>query len=231
MAASFLDSSRHNNETTFVSNLYCILSAFFFGACAYAQLNDPEPFLWVLAYMGLGVLPNLVLTSCPPQSVPISTMRATLFGLATVLVCVILYKVITVMPKLELEASQGLGWHFLEHEEGRDSCGLLLLVLHTLYLCASFLQDPRRQLQRRGGGSSNNGNRNNTLSSNGSTNEFVSSLLAVAKSPMVQGMGLLSILVGAVYLWIVHHPDMVAKYKVPHCQGGMFGREGVGGEL
>lgn len=224
MVASSFDAPP--DEPTFVANLYCILSAFFFGACAYAQLNDPDPFLWVLSYIGLGVLPNLLLTSCPPKSIPVPASRMTLLGSAGILTCVILYKTISVIPKLELEASQGMGWHFLEHEEGRDSCGLLLLVLHALYLCAAFLQDPRsRQLKRR------SSSRSKLQSGGGSGSDFVSSLLAVLSSPIVQAIGLLSILVGAVYLWVVHHPDMVAKYKVPHCQGGMFGRDGVGGEL
>ncbi|KAG7351495.1 transmembrane family 220 helix protein [Nitzschia inconspicua] len=220
MVSSFDTSSHSNQPVSAVSNLYCILSAFFFGACAYAQLNDPDPFLWVLSYTGLGVFPNLLVTTCPPKSIPIGTLRMILLGLAALLTCTILYKIISVIPKLELEASKGLGWHFLEHEEGRDSCGLLLLVLHTLYLCTAFLQDPQlRRLQPLQQRSSQNNNR------------FVSSISAVASSPVVQAVGLLSVLVGAVYLWLVHHPDMVAKYKVPHCQGGMFGREGVGGEL
>jgi hypothetical protein len=207
---------------SFVSNLYCILSAFFFGTCAYAQLNDPKPFLWVLAYVGVGVLPNLLLTSCPPQSIPIAALKITLLGVGTLLTFVILYKIITVMPKLELEASKGLGWHFLEHEEGRDSCGLVLLVVHTLYLSSAYLQDPlEKQVKRR----------SSSRSKFNSGNEFVNSLLAVASSPIVQATILLSVLVGAVYLWIVHHPDMVAKYKVPHCQGGMFGRDGDVEEL
>jgi hypothetical protein len=207
---------------SFVSNVYCILSAFFFGTCAYAQLNDPKPFLWVLAYVGVGVLPNLLLTSCPTKSIPIATLKITLMGVGTLLTLVILYNMIQVMPKLELEASNGLGWHFLEHEEGRDSCGLVLLVLHTLYLSSAYLQDPmERQVKRR------SSSRHQLTSGN----EFVNSLVAVVSSPIVQATILLSVLVGAVYLWIVHHPDMVAKYKVPHCQGGMFGRDGVVEEL
>ena len=206
-----------------IANVYCILSALFFATCAYAQLNDPDPAAWVAAYLGMGVLPNLVLTSCIFHDDRLrNSVRAALTGCAALMAVVVTFKVVTVMPKLEVEAEQGLGWHFLEHEEGRDSCGLVLLILHVLYLKSSFLGDPRQQsMQRR--------RSSGKLQSGG--DNFLSSILAVCSSQAVQAIALLGVLVGAVYLWVVHHPDMVAKYKVPHCQGGMFGRDGIAGEL
>eukprot|EP00537_Pseudo-nitzschia_pungens_P009190 CAMPEP_0172380152 /NCGR_PEP_ID=MMETSP1060-20121228/70293_1 /TAXON_ID=37318 /ORGANISM="Pseudo-nitzschia pungens, Strain cf. cingulata" /LENGTH=263 /DNA_ID=CAMNT_0013107901 /DNA_START=497 /DNA_END=1287 /DNA_ORIENTATION=+ len=43
----------------FAINAYCIVSAMFFAACAYAQLNDPNPIQWFCAYVFGGCVPNL----------------------------------------------------------------------------------------------------------------------------------------------------------------------------
>jgi hypothetical protein len=212
--------SNSNNITrspSVVTNVYCILSALFFATCGYAQLNDPHPTMWVLAYLSGGVLPNLLLTSCPPNVIPLTVLRNTLLGFCATLLAVIVYKVATVIPKLEQHLDF---FHFLEHEEGRDTCGLLLLVLHDLYLTTAFTT-PRKKKRL---SSSPRG-------SNGRQELFVESLVAVGSSTIVQSVVLIGILAGAAYLWVVHHPSMVAKYKVPHCQGGMFGRDGVAGEL
>lgn len=215
--------SQSSSSSSTIANVYCILSALFFATCAYAQLNDPDPALWVMAYLGMGVAPNLMLTSCPLQEAKLRKWFSTILtGCAVLMTMVVTFKVVTVMPKLELEAEQGLGWHFLEHEEGRDSCGLILLILHTLYLKSSYLGDPRQAMMTR---------RSSGKLQSSAGSDLMSSIMAVGSSPVVQAIILLSVLVGAVYLWVVHHPDMVAKYKVPHCQGGMFGREGTAGEL
>jgi hypothetical protein len=199
------------------------VSALFFATCAYAQLNDPDPTLWVMAYIGMGVFPNLILTSCPLREKQLrNLLGAVLTGCAVIMTTVVTFKVVTVMPKLELEASKGLGWHFLEHEEGRDSCGLLLLILHAMYLKVSFLRDARQAMMRR---------RSSGKLQSSTGSDFISSVMAIGSSHVVQAIFLLGVLAGAVYMWIVHHPYMVAKYKVPHCQGGMFGRDGVAGEL
>ncbi|KAL3920788.1 MAG: hypothetical protein SGARI_006858, partial [Bacillariaceae sp.] len=106
-----------------VANVYCILSALFFATCAYAQLNDPDPMGFVAAYLGMGVVPNLILTSgARGDDKWRKIFRMYLTGCAALMAVVVTFKVITVMPKLELEeTTEGLGWHFLEHEEGRDS--------------------------------------------------------------------------------------------------------------
>ena len=46
-------------EDTLV-NTYCAVSAAFFAACAVAQLNDPDPILWVAGYVTGGCLLNVL---------------------------------------------------------------------------------------------------------------------------------------------------------------------------
>jgi hypothetical protein len=221
--------SSSSSSSMMVLNIYCILSALFFATCAYAQLNDPNPTLWVMAYLGAGTIPNLLLTSCPMSSIPISVTKALqhyLQGMTILLSGCIIWKLVTVLPKLEhdVDNHEGWMWHFLEHEEGRDSCGLLLLVIHVSYLKTAYLNPTTYA-------NASTAHMNNPLSSSLSNDVFLSSILAVVASPVVQSIALIGILLTAVYMWVVHHPNIVARYGVPHCQGGMFGRDGIAGEL
>mmetsp|Transcript_15992 Transcript_15992/g.45896 ORF Transcript_15992/g.45896 Transcript_15992/m.45896 type:complete len:244 (+) Transcript_15992:1863-2594(+) len=43
-----------------IVNAYCALSAAFFAACAVAQLNDPDPLLWVAGYVTGGCALNVL---------------------------------------------------------------------------------------------------------------------------------------------------------------------------
>jgi hypothetical protein len=200
-----------------MGNIYCIVSALFFSACAYAQLNDPSPALWVAAYLGGGTIPNLIITSCPPQAIPKRIMREGLLAYAAMLACLVWYKMVAVAPMLLNELGrdptttvpmiQRALWGFLEHEEGRDSCGLILLIFHVLYLKSYHLQNPAA-----------------TTNSLGSPRGRTSMTQQLA--PVLFAVLLILILAGAVYMWIVHHPQLVSRLKVPHCQGGMFGRDG-----
>merc|ERR1711865_130284 len=73
--------------------------------------------------------------------------------MASITLC-ILYKMITVSPKLFLDGTEqhyGYLWAFMEHEEGRDACGLLLLLLHVLYMNSMVTRPPTRR--RRGSSS------------------------------------------------------------------------------
>jgi hypothetical protein len=216
-------SDKGNNAQAVVGNIYCIGSALFFSACAYAQLNDPSPALWVATYLCGGVVPNLILTSSPPQTVPTRFMREFLSAFAAVTACLVWYKMVSVAPILLHELGRDAtpktsvvgraAWTFLEHEEGRDSCGLILLIFHTLYLKAYHLKDPAAAAAASARSSSN--------SRRGSSNSMMQQL-----SPFVFSILLILLLIGAVYMWLVHHPRMVSRLKVPHCQGGMFGRDG-----
>jgi len=223
----------------FAINTYCIASALFFSACAYAQLNDPNPIQWFGAYVFGGTVPNLywITTSGggggggggnnnnnSATTTTKNRLLLALHGFVASMGLAIVYKMVTVAPKLlavgEIEEHHhGLLWAFLEHEEGRDSCGLLLLIFHTSYLNSVIRRGP--SLSRRRVSSS----------SDPSATSATSSSLMMVTSPAILSFGLLCILGVSVYVWVVHHPELVAKHGLKHCQGEMFGRSGDGSEL
>ncbi|OEU08129.1 hypothetical protein FRACYDRAFT_264742 [Fragilariopsis cylindrus CCMP1102] len=223
---------------SYAINIYCIVSALFFSACGYAQLNDPLPYsvFWFLAYIVGGTVPNLywiTRSNCTNNgnsnggsnggsstSTYNSKQRYVLqlllfYGFTSIMILCILYKMITVAPKLfaddVTQHHYGIVWAFMEHEEGRDSCGLLLLILHVLYMntVLSRTTDPTQSSRR------------NSETSTTTYKRFIS----IVCSPTIVSIFLLMVLGISIYTWIVHHPEMVAKYGVPHCQGTMFGRE------
>ena len=55
------DISTTTKLDSYAINVYCIVSALFFSACGYAQLNDPLPYsvFWFIAYIVGGTVPNL----------------------------------------------------------------------------------------------------------------------------------------------------------------------------
>mmetsp|Transcript_17699 Transcript_17699/g.40832 ORF Transcript_17699/g.40832 Transcript_17699/m.40832 type:complete len:216 (-) Transcript_17699:88-735(-) len=204
---------------SFAINAYCIASALFFSACAYAQLNDPNPVQWFCAYVFGGTVPNLywMTTAGDGGVADAMTMTTTrrnlvlaLHGFVAGMGLAIVYKLVTLAPKLLEDVSRyhhGLLWAFMEHEEGRDSCGLLLLILHVSYLNSVLA------VRGSGGGE-------------GSARAGRSS---AGIPPAVVAFALFGVLGVSVYVWIVHHPDLVAKHRLKHCQGEMFGR--AAGEL
>jgi len=204
-------------------NAYCIVSALFFSACAYAQLNDPYPVVFFTAYVFGGTVPNLywmTLASCVGGSKAsgsnsiTQTLVLAIRGFVALLVLFILYKLIVLAPKLLEDVSEhhhGLLWAFMEFEEGRDSIGLLLLVMHASYLNSVLERGPNPPPRRSPRNSDSEGG----------------ALAAVPTTVIVVGLfGVLSL---CVYTWIVHHPDLVAKHGLKHCQGEMFA--GIGGDL
>jgi len=233
------------NDTTvldsYAINIYCIVSALFFAACGYAQLNDPNPLPWFGAYVFGGTIPNLYwMTMMNNNNSGVNSgnnhnsnttatgttltkqLQFVLHGYIIIMGFCILYKIITVAPKLfddMIEHHYGFLWAFMEHEEGRDSCGLFLLILHVGYM--NYMLSPSsRDNQRR------KSSKTDSLSSMSSSLSYVSNgLNIILSSPTILSFFLLCVLGICIYVWIVHHPEMVAKYGVPHCQGGMFGRD------
>ena len=218
----------------FAINAYCIVSALFFSACAYAQLNDPNPVQWFCAYVFGGTVPNMYwMTTASSAGSGNSVMKhrlmLALHGFVAIMAFAIVYKMVTVAPKLLVDVEEhhnGILWAFLEHEEGRDSCGLLLLIFHTSYLNSVIRRGPTQR--RKSGSSSSASPRNSSSSSSLSSVDPNASPMMV--SPAILSFGLLCILGVSVYVWVVHHPELVAKHGLKHCQGEMFGRGG-GGEL
>ena len=225
------------NDTTtidhFFINAYCIVSALFFATCGYAQLNDPNPVPWCITYLVGGVLPNLYWMNSsssagagggPGSTTTTQNVSLLLHGyMASITVC-ILYKLITVSPKLFRDVTEqhyGYLWAFMEHEEGRDACGLLLLLLHVLYMNSMVTRPPTTR-RRRGSSSSRRPAMTTTETETDGTAVTATSTTVV--SPALVSFLFLGMVGGAIYIWVVHHPDMVAKYGVPHCQGTMFGR-------
>lgn len=210
LSSSPSSSTPADNANSVLSNIYSFGSALFFATCAYAQLNDPgwNPVFFAVAYLTCGVAPNLLLTSCPPKTIPRKTLTTAINAGAITLGVAITYKIITVSPKIELahETIQDFAWAFMEHEEGRDTCGLILLIVHLMYLKTNYLQDPVIQKIARKASSASGG--------------------SGTVSPVLFSIIILTVLCWAVYMWIVHHPDMVKKYGLKHCQGEMFGRDG-----
>jgi hypothetical protein len=217
----------------FAINAYCIVSALFFSACAYAQLNDPNPVQWFCAYVFGGTVPNLYwMTTAGNSNSNVnfnssfnsSTVKQklvlSLHGFVALMALAILYKLVTVAPKLLEDVTEhhhGILWAFMEHEEGRDSCGLLLLILHASYLNSVIARGPRNP--RRSPRNSNRSDRGEDGASG-----------TMALPPTLVAVVLFGVLGYCVYVWIVHHPDLVAKHGLKHCQGEMFGRMD-GGEL
>jgi hypothetical protein len=129
--------------------IYYVVSALFFGASAYAQLNDPDPFYWVMGY---------ILAGCMIQLLP------TLLGSSLAVYCRIIARSISIVngvilarfvydiiPMLDFSLPiVQMGWNFLELEEGREIIGLLLLFLHGL-LVQSMWQGANNNKRPMGG--------------------------------------------------------------------------------
>jgi hypothetical protein len=114
--------------TTF-KNIYCLASALFFAACAYAQLNDPDPLLWILGYLTGGVVLNILVV----VDISAAPFLITLFvaGISAV----VGYWATLVYPKVDFDGMpQVVAWSILELEEGREIAGLIILLLHALRL-------------------------------------------------------------------------------------------------
>lgn len=188
---------------TTAASLYYILSAVFFAACAWAQLNDPDPELWVGWYLTVGSAAALLALVAPMSPGAVSSAARAIAGLGFAgSIAVVVYLSARVVDRMQRsgqlregldvaglpQSLAALGWAFLEHEEGREVGGLLLLALHGALV--------RRSLgsQARGRG-----------------------------PPAVLLLLALSAVSVAVYAWVAYQPAMVAKYDTEHCKGAFEG--------
>lgn len=190
---------------------YLTLSAIFFAACAIAQLNDPDPFLWIIDYIFCGCILNLLhAVANPLEAYHFTVVNNRLIPVGLVVNCTAICKIfINLWPKIDgisLPYKQ-LAWSILEYEEGREIGGLILLVLHIIKLRGYHLH---------------------TSSSKSTKNK---KNIGISSSNNIGTLVVLAVIAGAVYLWIYYQPQMNARYKMEHCDGAFGTERSSGSEL
>ena len=208
--------SSGSSSTKAVAGAYCGLSGLFFGACAYAQLNDPDPLFWILGYVvGGPVFCGLTIAANdkPTMATPIISSLVDPFLLGNIVV--VMFWSYFMISKVDFALPmKDLIWSILEFEEGRELAGLMLLLLHVMEI-KSFLNEVSTSSTI-----SENPSKlkNDTTTTNGNLS---------TSSGLVATIGLTATLIGSIYLWIYYQPAMVQKYQTPHCSG-QFGSGGSG---
>lgn len=144
-----------------LATLYMVCAAAFFVACAWAQVNDPDPEIWVATYVFCGAVLNILAlhslsaqraaqavvvskkhdgdskaAARKPASAASYSLTVLLARLSCAFLCVYLayeWAVIAQRYGTVLPAKVDLQavWTFLELEEGREVVGLALLLAHT----------------------------------------------------------------------------------------------------
>eukprot|EP00045_Choanoeca_perplexa_P019368 m.2715 g.2715 ORF g.2715 m.2715 type:complete len:186 (-) comp3888_c0_seq1:45-602(-) len=184
-----------------ITTVYLAASSLFFLACAWAQLNDPDPEIWVTLYVIAGAILNYILLATSSKTI---VQLVLTMGAITAVGCTIYSAMLLqqVYPELDwtLPAKE-LAWSFLEHEQGREIAGLALLIGHLLQLsgCATSLAPKKTQARYSLG-------------------------YWLGMAAMATGLG------WAIYAWVNYQPLMNAKYSTPHCNGAFEGAvtEGLG---
>ena len=184
-------------SSTVVVSAYCVFSGLFFAVCAYAQLNDPDPIFWILGYVvGGPVMSALTMTfyNTPKVTYKIITSLVDPFLVGNFIV--VIFWTYFMVSKVDYgQPIKDLVWSILEFEEGRELCGLLILLLHVIKMKAYLLEatSPSKQAISKSHGSDMTG--------------VVGTILVA------------STLSGAVYLWIFYQPEMNERYQTAHCSG------------
>lgn len=168
---------------------YAIVASTFFSLCAYVQLNDPDPELWVSLYIVCGVG-----LSCAASQ---SSMAATVAPLIrTSAVGCLVYGIVlckSVGAKMEQTYTWDTWfWEVLSHEEGREVGGIITLILHSSYLlviCNDGDQVSARRIE-------------NKKDKNCSRLRGTAALVAIAL---------------ASFLWYFYQPLMNVRYPQHHC--------------
>ena len=222
---------------------YCVLSGLLFAACAFAQLNDPDPLWWVLGYLCGGPFLNaLVATACSHRSGynavarlrdPLRLNHAVmLFAMVTAAAAIRL--ALSLLPLLDFGLDwRSLAWSVLEHEEGREIAGLAILLAHTLRLGAYVRESlPTWRVVAGENIEGGRGEGVDALNSAGGTtgNDGSSAAKSTTRtSGACRGLAgttvAASIFALAIYLWVYYQPEMNARYQTEHCNG-QFGDRG-----
>jgi hypothetical protein len=183
--------SSHIRET-----VYCVGAALFFGAIAYLhQANDPDPEWWMAAYLSGGCLLN-ILVLCETQRV---TYTVALFAMINL--GVLVYWILDLSRQIDFSqrsTPRDFAAHIWSLDDGRESGGLLILLLHVLKLrqIVAAAAPSRRRPQK------------NSLP--------WSTVVAIA------------VISGATHIWIMHQSEMNMREYLDHWLGGfrrMFAAE------
>ena len=113
----FIIGDSDSTTISIINISYLTLSAIFFAACAIAQLNDPDPFLWVIDYIFCGCILNLHAAANLLDAYHFTVINNRLIPAAAI--CRIF---INLWPKIDIIMSlpyKQLAWSILEYEEGR----------------------------------------------------------------------------------------------------------------
>ena len=176
---------------------YSVLAALFFAACAYAQLNDPDPALWILDYVLGGCVFNVLVVMYHGGKRDDGSTRAIVRMLINVFALVNTAAIISIamslLPRIDFTLpGKEIAWSVLEFEEGREIAGLVILLSHALKLRGYLSQDADTGKAR---------------SESGAGYGYIGTALMVGA------------IFGAVYLWVYYQPEMNARYKTEHCDG------------
>jgi hypothetical protein len=184
-------------------SVYGLLAAAFFAFCAYAQLNDPDPELWIFLYLvgGPGITALTALDAAlQTRSSAARAIRTFLAAWLLATGAYALYIVAGLVSRIDYGLPlRELGWSFLQFEEGREISGLALLAGHTGFLLQCIgARDaqavPTRKAHGRGAPTG------------------TSSLL-------ISGLLIGSFIAAATYAWVMYQPHMNQRDNVEHCNG------------
>eukprot|EP00049_Salpingoeca_infusionum_P020195 m.363663 g.363663 ORF g.363663 m.363663 type:complete len:188 (-) comp23403_c0_seq1:136-699(-) len=178
---------------------YLLASAVFFVACGWAQINDPDPHIWVTLYVVAGAVFNYLSYAWYGQP------RSSAVRMLTILV--ILGSAIYSARLLEefadfVEGSdfKSVLWSVLEFEQGREVAGLAILALHNLLLfqiiSTGLTITTKEQAKAK------------TFGAMVASQNIVPALLSII---------LIVVLSVATYAWIMYQPAMNARYNTEHC--------------
>lgn len=227
------------SEDTIV-NTYCAVSAAFFAACAVAQLNDPDPVLWVAGYVTGGCLLNVLCVlyhsvgqyfddddedvdgkmrggssaSKATKRREKQSMRSISQRIMTVFAggtALIIFRMTAVDLLPKLDLHQPPRELAWSILEFEEGREIAGLLLLALHVWK--LRGYLTMMARSAPPATQAGSQNK----------------ATASSSMIGTILMVGIIGGAVYLWVYYQPMMNARYGTEHCDGAFGAERGGGG--
>lgn len=190
-----------------VDHVVKLVVAAFFLVCAYAQHNDPDPAIWIIAY-GTGAVWD-VLAVFRPRVISSYRVPVALFWVA-----VAAFYASAASSKAApnssvasndgttedvssvplLPAASSFAWALLEQEEGREAAGALLLAFNALFAVSS---------------SSSHGTGHTKSASSSSSSSLGLIMFGLVFAAAIYG-----------FAW---QPEMNAAHPTAHCNGAFGG--------